>query len=61
MATTGEQYLKEIRKRQIDLGVTNKELREVVGWSESTQRRRYAAPDEITLGEAYIIDNYLSI
>lgn len=61
MATSGEQFLKTIKKRQIDLCVTNRELREAVGWSESTQRRRYQTPDEITLGEAYIIANYLSI
>lgn len=57
----GEQFLKEVRKRQIDIGVTDREIRRVVGWSESTQRRRFKEPDNITLGEAYALENYLNL
>lgn len=56
---TGTEFLIKVRKRQIDLYVSDKELRRVVGWSESTQRRRYKNPDQITLGEAERITNYL--
>jgi len=57
----GEEYIKIVRRRQDELHVTNKELARIVGWSESTMRRRYKTPDAITLGEKYTIDNYLSI
>jgi hypothetical protein len=45
----------------LDLSVSDKELRRVVGWSVNTQRRRYAEPDKITQGERFKIDTYLNI
>ena len=58
---TGSKYLKLVRQKQIELDVSDKELRRIVGWSESTMRRRYKTPDAITLGEAYKINQYLQI
>lgn len=56
-----QDFLKAVRKRQIDLNVSDKELRRVVGWSERTQRRRYINPDEIKLGEAVRLATYLDM
>lgn len=57
---SGETFTKKMQKRQIDLDVSNKELREVVGWSYQTHKRRLEKPDSITLGEAWKISNYLN-
>lgn len=56
---SAERFIKTMRHRQLDLDVTDKELREVVGWSYNTHKRRLENPDQITLGEAWKISNYL--
>lgn len=53
------QFIETMKARQKEYKVSNKELRGVVGWSESTQRRRERSPENITLAEAWTISNYL--
>lgn len=53
--------LGEIRKKQIELDVTNADLMRVTGWSKNTYCRRVASPDTIRLGEVIAICNYLGI
>lgn len=53
------QFIETMKARQKEYKVSNKELRGVVGWSESTQRRRERSPEYITLAEAWTISNYL--
>lgn len=53
------QFIETMKARQKEYRVSNKELRGVVGWSESTQRRRERSPGNITLDEAWTISNYL--
>lgn len=52
-------FIETMKARQKEYKVSNKELRGVVGWSESTQRRRERSPENITLAEAWTINNYL--
>ena len=56
---SGEKFINTMRKRQIDLEVTDRNIRDLVGWSYQTQQRRYKNPDTIKLGEARKIANYL--
>lgn len=56
-----ENILAEIKARQRDLCVSDKELDRVVGWSERTRQRRFNDPDKITMGEYALITNYLNM
>ena len=51
----------EIRKRQTELKVTDKELRRIANLSPKQWRSRSADPNSFKLGEVVAICNYLGI
>lgn len=55
------EFLSEIKKHQALTDASDADLRRITGWSQSTMRRRFQHPEQITLGEAEAISTYLGI